>query len=63
MFAIALLAPEVVVFCATRQFLAAREMGIEMQKFFEDKEKEVEYTRALSALLSFELFQVPLPPE
>src|ERR1700761_6080941 len=55
-FVIALLAPEVVVMCAMRQFLAARKMGRNMQEFFKEKKIEVDPAGVSFVLLSIELF-------
>ena len=63
LFVIALLAPEVVVMCAIRQFFAAREMGMEMQAFFKEPGIKRESTGVSFAILSFKLSQLSFPIE
>lgn len=60
-FVIALLAPEVVVLCVIRQFVAAREMGMKMQQYFKGQEIKVESIGVLSVFFSFELSQASFP--
>ena len=53
LFVAALLAPEIVIFHATRQWLAAREMGRNMRKFFKEHGVEVEARGVSSVIFLF----------